>query len=143
MHKVLSIYKYNYLSAHVTCLPIHPGKYFSIYIRFTFIKSLSFCRSNFEREFVQLPTEVHITYNEMLNSNLITLAVRKTLPLQIHSYPSTLTKSAPCVSYVIIAATYTKRGHKLGALDSRDITPDSVPLSQGFYGINSIIPVTF
>jgi hypothetical protein len=82
---------------------------------------------------VQLPTEVHITYDEMLNSNLIILAVRGTLLLQIHSHHSILTKSAPCVRYVIIAATYTEaEGHKLGALDSCDITPDSVIKARDF-----------
>jgi hypothetical protein len=75
----------------------------------------------------------------MLNTTLIILAVRGTISLEIHSHYSALMKCFPYASYVIIATTYTKIGHKLGHLDSRDITPVSLPESQRIYGRNSII----
>jgi hypothetical protein len=59
--------------------------------------------------------------------------------LEIHPHHSTLMKCFPYVSYVIIATTYTKIGHKLGNLDSRDINPVSLPESQRLYERNSII----
>ena len=83
---------------------------------------------------MHLFAEFHITYDEAVNSNLIILAVRETLHLQIHSHHSTLTKSFLCVRYAIIGATYTeKEGHKLGSLDPLDITPDSLPERQRLY----------